>query len=81
MGISQKQITDYETDRVNMNAEMVVRFAATLKVSTDILLGLKDYDFQKENNNLRFTKRFRELNNFLNQENALSLKSWMSLLV
>ena len=61
MGISRKQITDYETGRVHMNDEMIIRFALMLKVSTDTLLGLKEFDFPVEKYNLRFTKRLREL--------------------
>jgi transcriptional regulator with XRE-family HTH domain len=61
MGISRKQITDYETGRVHMNDEMVVRFAIALKVSADTLLGLKEIDMPIENQSIRFTKRLRDL--------------------
>lgn len=61
MGISRKQITDYETGRVHMNDQMVIRFALILKVSSDTLLGLKDIDFPIENFSIRVTKRLREL--------------------
>jgi transcriptional regulator with XRE-family HTH domain len=61
MGISRKQITDYETGRVHMNDEMVIRFSLMLKVSADTLLGLKDVDVPIENYNIRFTRRLREL--------------------
>lgn len=61
MGISRKQITDYETGRVHMNDDMVIRFSLTLKISTDTLLGLKEIDAPIENHNIRFTRRLREL--------------------
>ena len=61
MGISRKQITDYETGRVHMNDEMVIRFSLMLKVSADTLLGLKDVDVPIENHSIRFTRRLREL--------------------
>ena len=61
MEITQKQITDYETGRVHMNDEMIIRFAVTLTVSTDALLGLKDIDLPEEAPNIRFTKRLRDL--------------------
>lgn len=61
MGISQKQITDYETGRVHMSDQMVIRFAMSLKVSADTLLGLKEIDLPEESPNIRFTKRLRDL--------------------
>jgi transcriptional regulator with XRE-family HTH domain len=61
LGLSQKQITDYETGRVHMNDEMIVRFSLALKVSADTLLGLKDIDTPETPTNTRFTRRLREL--------------------
>jgi transcriptional regulator with XRE-family HTH domain len=61
MGISQKQITDYETGRVHMNDEMIIRFSLSLRVSADTLLGLKEIDTAEAPTNTRFTKRLREL--------------------
>ncbi len=63
MCISIKQISDYETGKVNMNHEMLIRFAITLKVSADTLLGLKLIDIPEETPNTRFTKRLKELEN------------------
>ena len=63
MGISRKQITDYETGRVHMNDEMIIRFAMTLKISADNLLGLKEIDIPVETPNIRFTRRLKELEN------------------
>ena len=61
MGVSRKQIADYEQGLANPNSEMIVRLAVTLKVSTDTLLGLKDSDIPEESPSLRFTKRLRDL--------------------
>jgi len=61
MGISRKQITDYETGRTHMNDDMLIRFALILKVSADTLLGLKEIDMPIENQSIRFTKRLRDL--------------------
>src|SRR5262249_30184010 len=41
MGLTQNLISAYECDRLGMQAEMVVRFALALGVSSDELLGLK----------------------------------------
>ena len=61
MGISRKQITDYETGRVHMNDEMIIRFALTLKVPTDTLLGLKNANVLFEKYNIRFTRRLKDI--------------------
>lgn len=37
-GLIQSLVSDYETDRLNLSAEMAVRFALALDVSTDALL-------------------------------------------
>lgn len=41
IGIIQVLISDYENDKLRMHAEMVVRFARALGVSTDELLGVR----------------------------------------
>ena len=61
MGISQKQVTDYETGRVHLNEVMITRFALTLKVSSDELLGLKGLRERESPPTLRHSRRLREL--------------------
>lgn len=75
MGISRKQIADYEAGRVRMNDEMVVRFALTLKVSADELLGLQNNDELKNAPALRFTRRLRELQELPEQKRKAILKT------
>lgn len=41
IGIIQGLVTNYETDRLRMHPEMVLRFAEALEISTDELLGAK----------------------------------------
>jgi transcriptional regulator with XRE-family HTH domain len=41
MGLLQNLISDYERNRLRLHAELVVRFALALEVSTDELLGIK----------------------------------------
>ena len=41
MGLIQALISEYERDKMRLHAEMVVRFARALGVSTDEILGLK----------------------------------------
>ena len=40
IGTIQALVSDYERDKLRLNAEMAVRFAIALEVSTDELLGL-----------------------------------------
>lgn len=61
MGISRKQVVDYETGRVHLNDEMIIRFAVTLNVSADELLGLKVVKSSSDSPALRITRRFRDL--------------------
>ena len=39
VGIIQALVSDYERDKLRLNPDMTVRFAAALEVSTDQLLG------------------------------------------
>jgi len=41
VGIIQALVSDYELDKLRLNAEMVVRFAAALEITTDDLLKPK----------------------------------------
>jgi transcriptional regulator with XRE-family HTH domain len=61
MGISRKQVVDYETGRIHLNDDMIVRFAVTLSVSADELLGLKPPKKALDEPALRITRRLREL--------------------
>ncbi len=40
IGIIQALVSDYERDKLRLNAEMLVRFAQALNVSADAILGL-----------------------------------------
>jgi transcriptional regulator with XRE-family HTH domain len=41
VGVIQALVSDYERDKLRLNAEMVVRFAAALEITTDELLKPK----------------------------------------
>ena len=44
-----------------MNDEMIIRFALTLNISADTLLGLKKASISLEKYNIRFTRRLRDI--------------------
>jgi hypothetical protein len=61
MGVSQRQVATYETGKVHLNDEMIVRFALTMKAPADVLLGLKPMRHKEDAPTLRHTRRLREL--------------------
>ena len=61
MGISRKQISDYERGLALPNSEMIIRLATTLKVSTDSLLGLRHIELPTSIPNVRFTRRLKDI--------------------
>jgi len=48
IGTIQALVSDYERDKLRLNAEMAVRFAIALEVSTDELLGLHSGNGKKQ---------------------------------
>ena len=61
IGISSKQIADYERGLAHPNDEMIIRLALILKVTTDTLLGLNEIDLPEDTPNIRFTRRLKDL--------------------
>jgi transcriptional regulator with XRE-family HTH domain len=75
MGISRKQIADYEASRTHMNDEMIVRFARALNVSADSILGLEDTRMVVEPVPLKLTRRLRDLEKIPEQKRKAILKT------
>lgn len=48
IGITRSRLSKYEIDSIRLYDEMVTRFAIALEVSTDEILGLKDYPSNKK---------------------------------
>jgi transcriptional regulator with XRE-family HTH domain len=65
IGIIQALISDYEKDKLRLHAEMVIRFAQALEVTTDELLGVNGAKRTNEGATslrlLRRTKKIEEL--------------------
>ena len=66
IGITQSLVSDYETGRLHLNDEMIIRFSLALKVSSDELLGIKDSGDQTEHSLkiIRRLKRLEQLNDY-----------------
>ena len=62
IGIIQALISDYERDKLRLNAEMLVRFAQALNVSADELLGLSaDKRLASKNPSLKILRRLNKI--------------------
>lgn len=76
MGIIQQLITDYERDLLRMHAEMVIRFAKALDVSTDsLLLGEKMSFKNKTNVSLKVAKRLQRIEELPEAQQRTVLRS------
>jgi transcriptional regulator with XRE-family HTH domain len=60
VGLIQSLITDYELDRIRLNAEMICRFAGVLGITSDELLGLKKAAPVKNDLSLRLVRRMQK---------------------
>lgn len=60
IGIQREHVTSYETGRLHLNDEMVVRFCRSLKVSSDSLLGITVAEKRTEFS-LKIFERFKKL--------------------
>jgi len=60
VGITRVLVSAYESGRVRLFDEMIIRFAKALKVSTDELLGMSNQSNEKCPS-LRFMRRIKEL--------------------
>ena len=74
IGLSRKQVVDYETGRVHLNDDMIIRFSLTLHVSADELLGLKSIKSTDESPELRFTRRLHDLSQLPEDKKRAILK-------
>jgi transcriptional regulator with XRE-family HTH domain len=61
IGTIQAIISDYERDKLRAHADMIVRFAQALGVTTDECLGLKSTKTIEGNKNRRFLRRLKQI--------------------
>jgi len=61
IGITRLLVSNYETGYVRLHDEMVARFALVLNVSTDELLGLKNFRTIDNSMSLRMARRIKEI--------------------
>jgi len=61
MDLSQVLISDYERGRLRPNPELIVKFAATLKMTTDELLGVKLTSTDDSKLSLKTVRRMKKI--------------------
>jgi transcriptional regulator with XRE-family HTH domain len=61
IGITQNLVSAYELNSLRLNAEMVVRFAKALEVTTDELLGLKTPKNGSNKTSLKILRRMKKI--------------------
>ena len=73
VGIIQALVSDYELDKLRLNAEMVVRFATALEITTDELLKPKDSKAPlRRKPSLRMLRRLEKIESLpANQQSTL----------
>ncbi len=75
LGITQTLISKYETGRLQISAEMIVRFAKALNVSSDTILGIQDDDSDGYSPSLKIMRRLREIENMAPSDQKALLKT------
>ena len=61
MSIPANLISHYETDRLKITANMLYKFAQSLKISADKLIGLNSFSETEKTLSLKIVKRMKEI--------------------
>lgn len=76
LGITQYVMSDYETGRVHLNDDMIIRFSLILKVSADFLLGLgKRKEVLEHKPSLKIMRRLKRIEELPPQQQKTILQS------
>jgi transcriptional regulator with XRE-family HTH domain len=81
MGIIQTLVSDYERDKLSLHAEMVVRFAQALEVTTDELLGIRVAKENGRKSSLKLVRRLKRIEELPSAQEKTLLKTIKSLLL
>jgi transcriptional regulator with XRE-family HTH domain len=80
IGIIQSLMSDYETNRLRLSAEMAVRFALALDVSTDALLHPKAGKKKSRKPSLKVMRRMEEIETLPPRQQTVVLSALDSIL-
>lgn len=75
IGIIQALVSDYERDRLRLNADMAVRFALALEVTTDELLGLRPSSGRGKKASRKVLRRLEQIESLSPHQQATLLKT------
>jgi len=75
IGVTREAIAAYESGRVRLLDEIIVRFSVALNVSADELLGLKDVKDASDQVSLRITRRMKDLQSLAEPRKKAILKT------
>ena len=75
IGIVQALVSDYEVGKLRLNAEMVVRFAKALGISTDELLGLEKNQPNSSVQNRRVLRRLHQVDQLSKRDQDALLRT------
>jgi transcriptional regulator with XRE-family HTH domain len=75
IGLIQALISDYERDKLRLHAEMVVRLARALEISSDELLGIKPSKKNGNKPSLRLLRRSQKIESLPSTQQKTLLKT------
>lgn len=75
MGIIQALVSDYERDKLRLHAEMVIRFAQALEVTTDELLGIRAAKENGRKSSLKLVRRLKRIEELPSAQQKTLLKT------
>jgi transcriptional regulator with XRE-family HTH domain len=74
IGITQTLLSDYETGRVRLNADMIIRISQTLEISADTLLGISSSKTHSSTS-LKLAQRMRKIEQLPQYDQKALLKT------
>ena len=75
IGIIQALVSDYERDKLRLNAEMLIRFARALEVQSDKILGLTNNQTGRQNPSLKVLRRVNRIESLSAAQQKALLKT------
>jgi transcriptional regulator with XRE-family HTH domain len=75
IGIIQSLVSEYERDKLRLNAEMLARFALALEVSADELLGLQKLPKNGRHPSRKVLRRLQKIEELPAHDQAALLKT------
>lgn len=75
IGVTREAIAAYETGRVRLMDDIIIRFATSLKITTDEILGIKEPIDTVPTLSLRLVKRLQKIENLPPNQQKVLLKN------